>query len=128
MTREEFEARMGNTVTPEAWGGICELYFNSTDIAGWDAFIDDYKLHGTSKILACIWRRFQLKRDVEALNKFKVLAAAEKLLFIADDANDSDAYQKAVELVGIPYIAKFKIENGIRLNEAEKTYILEHLK
>lgn len=128
MTREEFEARMGNTVTPEAWEGICELYFNSTDIDGWDAFIDDYKLHGTSKILACIWRRFQLNRDVEEINKKKVQAAAEKLVFLADDAHDPDAYQAAIELVGIPYIAKFKIENGIRLNEAEKTYILEHLK
>ena len=128
MTREEFEARMGNTVTEEAWEAICELYYNCTDIDNWDTFADDYKLHGTSKILANIWRRFQLKEAVQEINEKKIQVAAEKLVFLADDANDPDAYETAIDLVGYQYIAKFKIENDVELNEKDKAYILDHLK
>ena len=128
MTREEFEARMGNTVTEEAWEAIRELYYNCTDIDNWDTFADDYKLHGTSKVLANIWSRFQLKMQVERIQESRLKLAAETLIDSDPKCEDNTLYDLACELAGQQYVVLFKINQSRMLCDKDREYINDNLK
>lgn len=126
MLREEFENRMGNTVTPEAYENIEDLYISAGDMDK-DTFCDDYKLHGTSKILAEIWDRYKNTRDVLQIYKREHQEAAEMLLMINDNYAIGEAYNMAEKMIGTRGIIKFKIENNKPLTSAEKEYIISKI-
>ena len=123
MLREEFENRMGNTVTPEAYEDINNLYIQSGDMDK-DTFCDDYKLHGGSKILAEIWKRYKTTRDVLQIYKREHQEAAEMLVRLNDEYGIPEAYRMAESMIDLRGVVKFKIENGKPLTSAEKEYII----
>lgn len=126
MLREEFENRMGNTVTPEAYENIEDLYISAGDMDK-DTFCDDYKLHGASKILAEIWKRYKITRDALKVYKREHQEAAEMLLMINYNYAIGEAYNMAEKMIGTRGIIKFKIENGKPLTSAEKEYIISKI-
>lgn len=126
MLREEFENRMGNTVTPEAYENIEDLYISAGDMDK-DTFCDDYKLHGASKILAEIWASYKIKRDALKVYQRENQEAAEMLLMINDNYAIGEAYNMAEKMIGTRGIIKFKIENGKPLTISEKEYIISKL-
>lgn len=126
MQREEFENRMGHTVTPEAYEDIEDLYFAAGDIDK-DTFCDDYKLHGTSKILAGLWARYKTMRDDLQVYKKEHQQAAELLVKISWDYGVKEAEEQAYTMIGQRGIIKTKIQRGIDLTREEKEYIISKL-
>ena len=126
MLREEFENRMGNTVTPEAYNDIEELYYAAGDMDK-DTFCDDYKLHGASKILAEIWGRYKTTRDVLKIYQKEHQAAAEMLVKFSYNYGIKEAYDQAEAMISKRGIIRYKLENGIELTSEEKAFILEKI-
>lgn len=127
MLREEFENRMGNTVTPEAWDDIVDLYSRLHDIADWDTFCDDYKLHGTSKILANLWARFKETRDVLQVYKREHQEAAELLIKLSADYGIKEAYDMAESMIYQRGIITYKLKFGKELTDNEMEYIISKI-
>lgn len=126
MLREEFEARMGNTVTPEAFEDIHELYIASGDMDK-DTFCDDWKLHGTSKILAEIWPLYKDMRKVLELYKKEHQKAAELLVDIFENYGVKEARDMAEEMIYDRGIIRYKLEHGKALTADERDYILSKI-
>ena len=127
MTLEEFTNRMnGNTVTPEAFDDIHDLYIQAGDIDK-DTFCDDWKLHGTSKILAGLWEHYKIHRDGLQVYKKEHQAAAELLVKLSWDYGIKEAAEMAETMITKRGVIRHKIENGIALTADEKQYIIEHL-
>lgn len=126
MLREEFENRMGNTVTPEAYTDIEDLYISAGDLDK-DTFCDDYKLHGASKILAEIWGRYKTTRDVLKVYKKEHQAAAEMLVRFSYDYGIKEAYAQANAMIGDRGVIRYKLENSIELTSEEKDFIISKL-
>ena len=126
MLREEFENRMGNTVTPEAYEDIENLYYASGSLDK-DAFCDDYKLHGASKILAEIWDRYKTSEAVLKIYKDEHQAAAEMLLRLHDEYGIKEAYDMAQTMIDLRGIVKYKLENGKQLTSIEREYVMSKI-
>lgn len=126
MTREEFESRMGNTVTPEAYEDIQDLYISAGDIDK-DTFCDDYKLHRASKILAEIWMRYKTTRDALQVYKREHQQAAELLVRIYGDSGLKDAEAQAYKMLGQNGVIKAKLRLDIELSDGDKAYIIDKI-
>lgn len=126
MLRQEFENRMGNKVTPEAYEDIENLYIAAGDMDK-DAFCDDYKLHGASKILKGIWERYKSKANVLEIYKREHQEAATLLLRLASDYNDKRAIDCATMMLGESGVIKYKVQQGMELTSAEREYIISKL-
>ena len=118
---------MGNTVTPEAYNDIEMLYMRSGNLDK-DTFCDDYKLHGGSKILAEIWKQFKIENAACDVYKKEHNAAAELLIKLADEYDNDQAYEMAVDMMGYNFVVKYKLENDMELTEKDKAYVLDHLR
>lgn len=126
MLREEFENRMGNTVTPEAYEDIEDLYISAGDMDK-DTFCDDYKIHGYSKILAEIWKRYKITRDALEVYKKEHQAAAEMLLRLHDEYGIKEAYDMAQTMIDLRGIVKYKLENSKQLTSIEREYVMSKI-
>lgn len=126
MLREEFETRMGNTVTPEAYEDIEDLYISTGDMDK-DTFCDDYKIHGYSKILAEIWKRYKITRDALKVYKKEHQAAAEMLVKISNDYDIVEAEDFARTMINDRGVIRYKLEHGLGLTSEEKEFILEKI-
>jgi len=133
MLLHEYETLMGNSCTEEMFNSKINPLYMMTDLDK-EAFCDDYKLHGHSKILdEVLEHALKVERQLNAANKAldelqeKLTFAAEHLAIVADDCGSEDSYKIAVDLAGQNYITKFKLREGIDLNEKDKQYILNNL-
>lgn len=97
-------------------------------------FCDDYLLHGHSRILEEVLEHtLKVERQLNAANKAlaelqeKMTFVAEHLAIVADDCASEDSYKIAVDLAGQAYVTKFKVREGMDLNEPDKQYILNNL-
>lgn len=126
MLREEFETRMGNTVTPEAFEDIHNLYICSGDMDK-DAFCDDYKLHGASKILAEIWKSYKDVKRVVDIYRRENEEAATLLVRLATEYNDKRALDCATMIIGERGVIKYKVQQGMELTSEEREYIISKL-
>lgn len=137
MTREEFETRMGEKVNETTFAEMIHPIYMMTEMDK-DAFCDEYKLHGHSRLLQDI-AKYALAQERNANNveshhnafvdqttRDKILTA-EKLIFIADDTESTEAYDLAVELAGQKYVTSFRVKNGAELNKQDIAYILNNL-
>ncbi|WP_277231928.1 hypothetical protein [Phocaeicola salanitronis] len=126
MTQKEFEERTGiksNVVFEEA----NRMYMKAGDMDK-DAFCDDYKEHGDSILLAHFYHHSNMleskKQDVDALKN----EIACFLLKKADDWDDNDLRDKAVELIGEKEVIMRKIELELELWDADKSYIKDNIR
>lgn len=137
MLREEFENRMGEKVNETTFDQLIHPIYMMSELDK-DAFCDEYKLHGHSRLFQDIAKyAIAQERNVDNVTKLhdayvdqttrdKILTA-EKLIFIADDTDSREAYDLAVALAGQKYVTCFKIREGNELNEQDKQYILNNL-
>ena len=133
MLLHEYETLMGNSCTEEMFNSKVNPLYMMTDLDK-EAFCDDYKLHGHSKILDEVLEHAlhverQYTAALQEIDKLleKLTFAAEHLAIVADDCGSEDSYKIAVDLAGQNYITKFKIRENIDLNEQDKQYILNSL-
>lgn len=126
MTQKEFEDRTGiksNVVFEEA----NRMYMKAGDMDK-DAFCDDYKEHGDSILLSYFYHHSNMlekqKKDVDALKN----EIACFLLKKADDWDDNDLRDKAVELIGEKEVIMRKIELELELWNEDKSYIKDNIR
>jgi len=143
MNREEFEARMGNRVDVEVWDAFLGPMATISREAGLsdDAVVDDYKVHGHSRILRALvpYAVDAMARAMcqEAENKDvreRVDLASKLLLHLADQVpEDGDrklavrARQVAHENMGDREAITYKVMNGLRLTPYDQEYILRRI-
>lgn len=138
MTLQEFTDRMnGNAVEQEVFDNKIHPIYMMTNLDK-DTFCDDWRLHGTSRILADVAAEALAQKkaaeNIQAVHDKYVettcrdrCLTAEKLLIIADDCASREAYELAVALAGQSFCTSFKVKQDLELNKQDKDYILSHL-
>ena len=126
MLREEFENRMGNTVTPEAFEEINNLYMTCYEMDK-DAFCDDWKLHGSSKIIADLWKYYKINHDACKIYQEENKKAAELLIKLDWQYGVKEAGELAEAMLSKRGVIRYKLENGVALTTEEKEYIFDRL-
>ena len=137
MTREEFEARMGEKVNEATFNELIHPIYMMSEMDK-DAFCAEYKVHGYSKLFQDI-AKYAIAQEKAADNLAKThnefvekttaekLLTAERLVFIADYQGSKEAYDLAVGLAGQAFVTKFKVQHNIELNDEDKAYILNKI-
>lgn len=126
MTKEEFEDRTG-IKSEEVFEEANRMYMNAGDMDK-NTFCYDYKKHGDSILLSYFYHHSNMlekqKKDVDALKN----EIACFLLKKADDWDDNDLRDKAVELIGEKEVIMRKIELELELWNEDKSYIKDNIR
>lgn len=133
MLQKEFEALTGKKVTAEEYAEIEKVYMAASGMdkqefcAAWNAgklcyIVDELVKH----VRALEEVRDRKKAQVDAAEE-KAEDAAFVLLNSANEHNDEDMKEASIELVGMKTAVRIDLENGFKLSEAERDYILENL-
>lgn len=133
MLQKEFEALTGKKVTAEEYAEIEKVYMAIDNMdkeefcAAWNAgklcyIVDELVKH----VRALEEVRDRKKAQVDAAEK-KAEAAARMLLAKADKYDDGDLKTVAIDLVGLMQVVLIDVEEGYKLSNVERDYILENL-
>ena len=133
MLQKEFEALTGKKVTAEEYAEIEKVYMAACGMdkqefcAAWNAgklcyIVDELVKH----VRALEEVRDRKKAQVDAAEK-KAEAAARMLLAKADKYDDGDLKTVAIDLVGLMQVVLIDVEEGYKLSNVERDYILENL-
>lgn len=133
MLQKEFEALTGKKVTAEEYAEIEKVYMAIDNMdkeefcAAWNAgklcyIVDELVKH----VRALEEVRDRKKAQVDAAEK-KAEAAARMLLAKADKYDDGDLKTAAIDLVGLMQVVLIDVEEGYKLSNVERDYILENL-
>lgn len=133
MLQKEFEALTGKKVTAAEYAEIEKVYMAIDNMdkeefcAAWNeqkfGYIVDELVKSVQELTK--WRDHWKKLMDEAEEKAE--DAAFVLLNSANEHNDEDMKEAAIELVGMKTAVRIDLENGFKLSEAERDYILENL-
>lgn len=133
MQQVEFEALTGKKVSAEQYAEIEKVYMAAYAMdkqefcAAWKA---GETLHIMGELVKNVqsltkWRDNWKKQMDEAEEKAK--DAAYVLLNGADEHNDESMKEAAINLVGLAAVVRFDVENGFKLSDEERSYILNNI-
>lgn len=126
MTKEEFEERT-ELKSDEAFEKANRMYMSAGNMDK-DAFCYDYKKHGYSILLSYFYNKSNmLEKQKKDLDAFKNEIACF-LLKKADDWDDKELRDKAVELIGEKNVILRKIELDLELWNEDKSYIKDNIR
>lgn len=125
MIQKEFEDRTGMKPTSEEFNYIHAVYMNTS--MDKDEFCEDFKKHGSSKIISDIHARavnYEMK-----LNEMNSLSTemADFLIGKSRVYADTDFRKMAVKLVGEKAVVTRALEMGLELWEEDIEYIKSKL-
>lgn len=125
MIQKEFEDRTGMKPTSEEFNYIHAVYMNTS--MDKDEFCEDFKKHGSSKIISDIHARavnYEMK-----LNEMNSLSTemADFLIGKSRVYADTDFRKMAVKLVGEKEVVTRTLEMGLELWEEDIEYIKSKL-
>lgn len=125
MIQKEFEDRTGMKPTSEEFNYIHAVYMNTS--MDKDEFCEDFKKHGSSKIISDIHARavnYEMK-----LNEMNSLSTemADFLIGKSRVYADTDFRKMAVKLVGEKAVVTRTLEMGLELWEEDIEYIKSKL-
>lgn len=125
MIQKEFEDRTGMKPTSEEFNYIHAVYMNTS--MDKDEFCEDFKKHGSSKIISDIHARavnYEIK-----LNEMNSLSTemADFLIGKSRVYADTDFRKMAVKLVGEKAVVTRTLEMGLELWEEDIEYIKSKL-
>lgn len=133
MLQKEFEALTGKKVTAEEYAEIEKVYMVIDNMdkeefcAAWNeqkfGYIVDELVKQVQELTK--WRDHWKKQMDEAEERAR--AAAFVLLNGANEHNDEDMKEAAIDLVGMKMAVCIDVKEGFKLSEAERDYILENL-
>lgn len=134
MLQKEFEALTGKKVTAEEYAEIEKVYMAIDNMdkeefcAAWNEQKFGYIVDELVKSVQGLtkWRDYWKAQMDEAEEKAE--DAAFVLLNGANENNDEDMKEAAIALVGMKTAVRIDLENGFKLSEAERDYLLEDLK
>lgn len=133
MLQKEFEALTSKKVTAAEYAEIEKVYMAIDNMdkeefcAAWNAgklcyIVDELVKH----VRALEEVRDRKKAQVDAAEK-KAEAAARMLLAKAGKYDDGDLKTAAIDLVGLMQVVLIDVEEGYKLSNVERDYILENL-
>lgn len=133
MLQKEFEALTGKKVTAEEYAEIEKVYMAIDNMdkeefcAAWNEQKFGYIVGELVKSVQGLtkWRDHWKKQMDEAEEKAE--DAAFVLLNGANEHNDEDMKEATIALVGMKAAVRIDLENGFKLSEAERDYLLENL-
>lgn len=128
MSKQEFEARTGLTVSEETFWKINDLYIACSQLDK-DEFCDAY-IPGMeeNRIIADLLRRLDLlKKSRDAWNK-DAEKAAHYLLDARADHDDETLFNEACDIIDAADAIRYMIDNEYELGKQELDYIKENLK
>lgn len=128
MSKQEFEARTGLTVSEETFWKINDLYIACSQLDK-DEFCDAY-IPGMeeNRIIADLLRRLDLlKKSRDAWNK-DAEKAAHYLLDARADHDDETLFNEACDIIDAADAIRYMIDNEYELGKPELDYIKENLK
>lgn len=129
MTLQEFKQRTGLNPTEQEFDYIHALYMETP--MDKDAFCSEFKKYGKSQLLNDVHVRavnYQLECKMQKSAKWEMQkSAAELLISKACAYDDTDLYQKAVELIGINRVIEMKIKLNLPLWDEDKDYLIQLL-
>lgn len=128
MTKQEFEERVGYNVSETDFYTINQMYLESGQDMDKDAFCEDYKKHGDSKLLAIFFNRVGKLEDKLDVKRDELGILLNCLLKKSEEYYDSEMLEKAIQIVGVASVIKRKAHLGLPFNETEREYIIENLK
>lgn len=133
MLQKEFEALTGKKVTAEEYAEIEKVYMAIDNMdkeefcAAWNeqkfGYIVDELVKQVQELTK--WRDHWKKQMDEAEERAR--AAAFVLLNGANEHNDEDMKEAAIDLVGMKMAVCIDVKEGFKLSETERDYILENL-
>ena len=133
MLQKEFEALTGKKVTAEEYAEIEKVYMAIDNMdkeefcAAWNeqkfGYIVDELVKQVQELTK--WRDHWKKQMDEAEEKAEDAAIA--LLYGANKHNDGDLKTAAIDLVGLMQVVLIDVEEGYKLSNVERNYILENL-
>lgn len=133
MLQKEFEALTGKKVTAEEYAEIEKVYMAIDNMdkeefcAAWNeqkfGYIVDELVKRVQELTK--WRDHWKKQMDEAEERAR--AAAFVLLNGANEHNDEDMKEAAIDLVGMKMAVCIDMKEGFKLSETERDYILENL-
>lgn len=133
MLQKEFEALTGKKVTAEEYADIEKVYMAIDNMdkeefcAAWNEQKFGYIVGELVKSVQVLTKwRDHWKAQVDAAEK-KAEAAARMLLAKADKYDDGDLKTVAIDLVGLMQVVLIDVEEGYKLSNVERDYILENL-
>ena len=133
MLQKEFEALTGKKVTAEEYAEIEKVYMAIDNMdkeefcAAWNEQKFGYIVGELVKHVRALEEvRDRKKAQVDAAEK-KAEAAARMLLAKADKYDDGDLKTVAIDLVGLMQVVLIDVEEGYKLSNVERDYILENL-
>ena len=133
MQQKEFEALTGKTVTAEEYADIERVYMAIDGMdkqefcAAWNEQKFGYIVDELVKQVEDLrkWRDHWKEQMDEAEEKAE--AAARMLLEKAEMYGDGDLKTAAIDLVGLEQVVLIDVEEGYKLSNVERDYILENL-
>lgn len=133
MLQKEFEALTGKKVTAEEYADIEKVYMAVDNMdkeefcAAWNEQKFGYIVGELVKSVQELtkWRDHWKKRLDDAEERAR--AAAFELLKGANEHNDEDLKEAAIDLVGMKEAVSIDLKEEFKLSEAERDYLLEYL-
>lgn len=127
--KQEFLERTGlKELSDTRWLYINDVYMATSEDIDKDTFCKDWQKHGDSVIIDDLWheldelktKMFRWKREREAF--------ANMLLEKANQYNDAEFYNEAVNLIGQKAVIETKIEFNLPMWDKDLAYIKANLK
>lgn len=133
MLQKEFEALTGKKVTAEEYAEIEKVYM-AIDNMDKEEFCAAWNEQKFGYIVGELVKNVQALEEVRDRKMKQVGDMEEKaenaafvLLNSANEHNDEDMKEAAIALVGMKEAVRIDLENGFKLSEAERDYLLENL-
>ena len=133
MQQKEFEALTGKKVTAEEYADIEKVYMAAYGMdkqefcAAWNAGKFCYIMDELVKHVQALEEVRDRKNAQVGEAEEKAEAAVRVLLAKADKYEDGDLKTAAIDLVGLQQVVLIDVEEGYKLSNVERDYILENL-
>lgn len=128
MTQQEFEARTGLKVEPEAFEKINEMYMESGEHIDKDTFCADYKEHHNSVLLQEFYQQADRLKDKRDADRARMHDAAVAVMGRFFETKDYALREVACNLIGERAVVLLTAQQQWPFCELDVEYIKNYLR
>lgn len=131
MTKQEFQNRTGCTLTDEAFNKInlCLTQAKGVTPETFCAEFSEYPdVFLNSVVLINLAENAALLEEANAKQRQSFDKMKAALLQAAIDADAEETWEKVTAVLGPVHVIRFKLDNQLELTDADRAYIIGHLK
>lgn len=131
MTKQEFEILTGLRVNDEIFARANQMYMEAGEMSKEDfcaELKENFAALIDSKIVQEIVQKSRRQEEhLDRLHK-KIHDQTAVLLSAALDADAEETWEKVTAVLGPVHVIRFKLDNQLELTDADRAYIINHLK